>query len=116
MIPTGNIKIWDTWEHQNDKYDEILWLTKGYLQSSFEEGKSQDNANSKFRKKDDINSQTHCFIHVIDAPSADNDDEIIIFKKFLDQIKKELGIFIIISLFNFFRNTIICSFDKTWYG
>ena len=72
-----------------------------------------DNTNSKFRKKDYINSQTHCFIHVIDAPSADNDDEIIIFKKFLDQIKKELGIFIIISLFSFFRNIIICSVDKT---
>ena len=46
MIPTGNIKIWDTWGHKND-----IIISKGYLKSSFEEGKNQDNTYSKFRKK-----------------------------------------------------------------
>ena len=91
ILSSGNIKIWDVWGWQKETYSELKSLSKGYLQSNFKEGSKQDVTNSKFRKKDDINSQIHCFIHVIDAPSADNDDKVIIFKKFLEEVKKELG-------------------------
>ena len=91
LVSKGNITIWDVWGWQKETYAELPSLSKGYLQSNFEKGSKQDNTNSRFRKKDDINSQVHCFIHVIDACSADDNDKVITFKKFLEEIKNELG-------------------------